>query len=235
VKTERRPCKAQAARIWKAWGRDLAVVLGIMIPFRSSVADWNHVPSGSMKPTILECERILVNKLAYDLKVPLTTWHVVEWGQPARGDIVVFNSPRDGARLVKRVIGLPGDTVELRNNRLIINGEPARYAPPDEPTGPTAPDAEMAGCELARERLGGLDHAVMAIPGTPALRSFGPVVVPAGRYLVLGDNRDNSADSRYFGFVERRAIVGRASTVVVSFDPDRHYRPRFDRWFTALH
>ncbi|MBP7828781.1 MAG: signal peptidase I [Kiritimatiellae bacterium] len=221
-------------RIWKAWGRDLALVLGIMIPFRSSIADWNHVPSGSMKPTILECERILVNKLAYDLKVPLTTRHLAEWGQPARGDIVVFNSPRDGTRLVKRVIGLPGDVIELRNNRLIINGESVPYERADERTGAFLSAAERAEGELARECLGGLDHTVMAIPGTPALRSFGPVAVPEGRYLVLGDNRDNSADSRYFGFVERRAIVGRASAVVVSFDPDRHYRPRFGRWFTTL-
>lgn len=231
--TLHRLCMNHTARIWKVWGRDLALVLGIMIPFRSSIADWNHVPSGSMKPTILEGERILVNKLAYDLKVPLTTWHLVEWGQPARGDIIVFNSPRDGTRLVKRVIGLPGDTVELRNNRLIINGEPARYASLSEGR-VSSLSAEHAECEPARERLGKLDHSVMAIPGTPARRSFGPVAVPAGRYLVLGDNRDNSADSRYFGFVERRAIVGRASAVVVSFDPDRHYRPRFDRWFTAL-
>lgn len=209
-------------------------MLGIMIPFRSSIADWNHVPSGSMKPTILECERILVNKLAYDLKVPLTTRHLAEWGQPARGDIVVFNSPRDGTRLVKRVIGVPGDVVELRHNRLIVNGESAQYERADERTGAFLSAIERAGSERARECLGRLDHAVMAIPGSPALRSFGPVAVPEGRYLVLGDNRDNSADSRYFGFVERSAIIGRASAVVASFDPDRYFRPRFERWFTTL-
>ena len=86
------------------------------------MADWNDVPTGSMKPTILEGDRVFVNKLAYDLKVPFTTWHITEWSNPHCGDIVVFFSPKDGKRLVKRVIGLPGDTVELQNERLVING-----------------------------------------------------------------------------------------------------------------
>ena len=80
----------------------------VMFSMRSSLADWYHVPTGSMKPTILEGDRVFVDKLAYDLKVPFTTWHLAEWSQPQRGDIVVFFSPKDGTRLVKRVIGLPG-------------------------------------------------------------------------------------------------------------------------------
>src|SRR6266481_8840380 len=100
-----------------------------MFFIRSSLADWNVVPSGSMQPTILVGDRVLVNKLAYDLKVPFTTWHVLEWANPRRGDIVVFYSPYDGKRLVKRVVGLPGDTVELRNNALVLNGQPVHYKP----------------------------------------------------------------------------------------------------------
>jgi signal peptidase I len=100
----------------------------VMFSIRSSLADWNDVPTGSMKPTILEGDRVFVNKLAYDLKVPFTTWHIAEWSNPQRGDIVVFFSPKDGTRLVKRVIGLPGDTVELLNEQLIINGQPVEYA-----------------------------------------------------------------------------------------------------------
>jgi len=103
----------------------------VLFSIRSSLADWNDVPTGSMKPTILEGDRVFVNKLAYDLKVPFTTRHVTEWSNPQRGDIVVFFSPKDGTRLVKRVIGLPGDTVELQNERLVINGQPVEYASPD--------------------------------------------------------------------------------------------------------
>src|ERR1017187_6512279 len=115
------------------WGRKEIrwwLVIGLVVfSIRSSLADWNDVPSGSMRPTILEGDRIFVNKLAYDLKVPFTTRHIAEWSNPQRGDIVVFFSPHDEKRLVKRVIGLPGDTIELRNNALVINGQPVEYQP----------------------------------------------------------------------------------------------------------
>jgi len=221
-------------RFWKSWGRELAIVIGIMIPFRSSIADWNHVPTGSMKPTILECERVFVNKLAYDLKIPLTTWHLAKWGSPGRGDIVVFNSPANGLRLVKRVVGLSGDVVEMRNNRLIVNGNPAEYSSLDENSVMGLPPAERAGSTFATESIDGVKHAVMTIPAVPARRSFGPVTVPQNQYLMLGDNRDNSADSRFFGFVDRNAIVGKVSFVIASFDRDHFYLPRFSRWFTRI-
>ena len=112
---------------WRKEIRPLLVLLLIGFSVRSSLADWNDVPTGSMKPTILEGDRVWVNKLAYDLKAPFTTWHLAEWGNPRRGDIVVFFSPYDGKRLVKRVVGLPGDTIELRSNTLIINGQPVEY------------------------------------------------------------------------------------------------------------
>src|SRR5436190_20095418 len=107
----------------------LAILTVVLFSIRSSLADWNDVPTGSMKPTILEGDRVFVNKLAYDLKIPFTTFHLAEWSNPRRGDIVVFFSPHDGQRLVKRVIGLPGDTIELRNNVLVLNGQPVEYKP----------------------------------------------------------------------------------------------------------
>jgi signal peptidase I len=229
-----RRMRTMTGRFWKAWGRELAIVLGIMIPFRSSIADWNHVPTGSMKPTILGCERVFVNKLAYDLKFPLTTWHLAEWGDPERGDIVVFYSPENGTRLVKRVVGLPGDVVEMDNDRLILNGHPARYVPLDEEYVTGLPSKERSMSLFATERLGSVDHPVMAMPSVPAKRSFGPVTVPENHYLMLGDNRDNSADSRFFGFVERSAIVGKVPMVVASFDRDHLYLPRPNRWFKTL-
>src|ERR1043165_4321169 len=107
--------RSRARLFWRKEIRPLLILAVILFSIRSSLADWNDVPSGSMRPTILEGDRIFVNKLAYDLKVPFTTIHIAEWSNPKRGDIVVFYSPHDGQRLIKRVIGLPGDMIELRN------------------------------------------------------------------------------------------------------------------------
>src|SRR5277367_1856550 len=117
---------------WKNLWREtksLALTIIILTAVRSAIADWNDVPTGSMNPTIVQGDRVFVNKLAYDLKVPFTTWHLAQWGDPKRGDIVVFFSPVDGTRLVKRVIGLPGDKIEMVNDRLLINGRTADYEP----------------------------------------------------------------------------------------------------------
>ena len=219
-----RPLPRPVRLFLKGWAGSLAAALLIAFSFKSAVADWYEVPTGSMKPTIVEGDRIFVNKLAYDLKVPLTTLRLARWGDPGRGDIVVFASPLDGTRLVKRVIGLPGDLVEMRAERLRVNGEPAAYFDP-------AGDAALVSCE---ERLGELAHRVQFLPGAGAPSTFGPVRVPAGKYLMLGDNRDNSADSRFFGFVDRDAITGRALAVVVSLDYERHHLPRAGRFFLAL-
>src|SRR5215210_1214619 len=105
-----------------------AAMLLVISSLRSALADWNDVPTGSMKPTIEEGDRVVVNKLAYDLKIPFTTIDIVKWGDPKRGDIVVLFSPRDGIRLVKRVVALPGDRVEMRNNHLFVNDEPATWS-----------------------------------------------------------------------------------------------------------
>jgi signal peptidase I len=187
-----------------------------------------------MEPTILPGDRIVVNKLAYGLRVPFTHAWVAQWDDPTPGEIVVLNSPKDGQRLVKRVIAGPGDTVELRNDALIINGSPVGYAPLGAQSLDTVPASAQKGRVFARENLSGHAHAVAGIPSVPAMRNFGPVTVPAGDYFVMGDNRDNSADSRYFGFVERRLIVGRSSAVAISVDPDRYYVPRLGRWFKGL-
>ena len=95
--------KHKASMIWRGWGFSIMIALLIATSFKSAIADWNDIPSGSMEPTILVGDRILVNKLAYDLKVPYTTRHLVRWSDPKRGDIVIFFSPEDGKRLVKRV------------------------------------------------------------------------------------------------------------------------------------
>lgn len=226
--------RARARKWWRENIRPLLITALILFAVRSSFADWNDVPTGSMKPTILEGDRIFVNKLAYDLKVPFTTLHVAEWGAPKRGDIVVFFSPKDGTRLVKRTIGLPGDLVELRNDRLIINGAPVAYKSiADELLSDVAP-TDRANCEYASELLPGRSHAVAGISAMPAMRSFGPYRVPEGCYFMMGDNRDNSFDSRYFGAVKRDRILGRATTVIASLDRSHYWKPRWDRFFRSL-
>src|ERR1041384_3825483 len=149
---------------WVTEIRPLLVLAVILFAIRSSLADWNDVPTGSMKPTILEGDRVYVNKLAYDLKVPFTTWHVVQWSNPKRGDIVVFFSPYDGKRLVKRVIGLPGETVELRNNVLVINREAISYKPIKEEVLRDVASADLISHTFAAEQLPGQSHAVAASP-----------------------------------------------------------------------
>jgi signal peptidase I len=226
---------ATLVKVWQSWGKSLVIALVVMTGFRSAVADWNDVPTGSMKPTILEGDRILVDKLAYDLRVPWFGWSVMRLREPARGEIVVLFSPQDGVRLVKRVVGVPGDTIELDHNRLIVNGEQVEYGALDpEIIAQLAPD-QQSQHEFASENLTGRLHAVMTTPARPTImRSFGPVQVPDGQFLVMGDNRDESNDSRFFGFVPRASIVGRASTVMLSLDPNHSYLPRWHRFWRSL-
>ena len=207
--------------IWREWVVPALMVTAVLAPLRSAVADWNDVPSGSMEPTILVGDRIFVNKLSYDLKIPFTTWRLAKWADPQRGDIIVFRSPHDGTRLVKRVVGVPGDQIELRNDHLLINGQPASYASMQTESEPTF---------VVDETVSGRTHRVMIDPQLPARRSFGPIEVPAGQYFVMGDNRDNSFDSRFFGFVPRDSIYGRATLVAMSFDHAHYFMPRFDRF-----
>lgn len=203
-----------------------------MFMFRSAIADWNVVPTGSMQPTIRIGDRIVVDKAAYDLRVPFT--HVSLWhrADPQRGDIVVLDSAAAGERLVKRVIGIPGDQIALVDNRLYVNGRPADYRALSVAG---IRDDREDPARYAEEAIGPMHHAVRwSIAAQGHGNDFGPVIVPAGRYLLLGDNRDNSADSRYFGYFPRGEIVGRATRVAVSLDPGNHDLPRSDRWGVAL-
>lgn len=181
-----------------------------------------------------EGDRVFVNKLAYDLKVPYTTWHIAEWDAPQRGEIVVFPSPANGTRLIKRVVGIPGDTLEMKKDQLIINGKKVTYEPIDHLNSENlSANRSLASYDYI-ENLSGIEHPVMFIPQRRAMRSFGPVTLPEGKYFMMGDNRDNSADSRYFGFVDRSLIVGQAKYIVISLDINDHYQPRWGRFFSAL-
>ncbi|HUB88654.1 MAG TPA: signal peptidase I [Dyella sp.] len=198
-----------------------------MLTFRSALADWNVVPTPSMEPTIQVGDRILVDKAAYDIRVPFTHLSLIHLADPQRGDIVVLDSHAANEKLVKRVIGIPGDVVAMRDNVLYVNGAAARYSPA---TVTGIPDDLQDPARYEVERMGGMQHLIRLSLYRPSeARDFGPVTVPAGQYLLLGDNRDNSMDSRYLGFFPRHEIVGRSRYVALSLDPDRHYLPRMQR------
>jgi len=203
-----------------------------LIMFRSACADWSVVPTGSMQPTIQIGDHILVDKAAYDIRLPLTHISLIRLADPQRGDIVVLDSHAAKERLVKRVIGIPGDRVALRDNVLYINGVAATYSPVsvngihDDQRDPAHYDVE---------HLGGLQHLVRLSRYYPSeMRNFGPVTVPAGHYLLMGDNRDNSEDSRYLGFFPRDEIIGRSRYVALSLDPNNDYLPRRQRFAARL-
>lgn len=202
---------------------NVSFLLLILVLFasRSSFADWYVVPTGSMLPTIVEGDRIFVDKMAYRLEVPFTDIEIMQTGQPKRGDIVVFNSEKAGNRLVKRLIGEPGDRIAMFDNKLIINGYPISYEDSENTLQKT-------------EVLDNVAHIVQFIPVAEARDNFAEVIVPKGHYLVLGDNRNNSADSRYYGFVPAIEIQGKAKKVLVSLDPENYYFPRTERFNIPL-
>ena len=200
---------------------------------RSVIADWNPVPTGSMKPTIMEGDVILVNRAAYDLKVPFTTRHLMNWDEPQQGEIVVLKSPDDGTRLVKRIIAVPGDHLELRGDSVWLNGKPAVQQRVEIDNWSELTRADRKTHRAAFETLAGIDHPIM-LDRLQELRVEGDLVIPEGHYFVMGDHRNNSRDSRYFGLVERSLILGRAHRVLLSVDIKDGWKPRWDRFFQPL-
>ena len=201
--------------------------------FRTAVADWNPIPSGSMRPNLLEGDVVFVNRLAYDLKLPLTNRMLVHLGEPRRGDVVTFYSPADGTHLIKRLVALPGDVVEMRDEHLIVNGVPAAYAEQGVGRERMPGGAEVDAIQL-RESSGGSVHRIQVLPQIAARRDFGPVTIPPDQFMMLGDNRDNSADSRYIGLVPRNLLIGRAERILVSADMLGNWHPRTERFGASL-
>ena len=201
--------------------------------FRLAIADWNPVPSGSMRPSLLEGDVVLVNRLAYDFKLPLSDTALVRLGEPQRGDVITFSSPKDGVRLIKRLVAVPGDTIEMRNEQLLINGQPIAITDAQQGPEPLS-QGQWTTAIRATEALPDREHAVQFLPQVAMQRSFGPVTVSADNYFFLGDNRDNSADSRYIGMVPRHLLIGRAHHIVVSANILGNWMPRLERTGTRI-
>ena len=180
----------------------IAIVLALFI--RTFVIQAFKIPSGSMKPTLLVGDHILVNKFIYGIKLPFTDKILISLGEPERGDVVVFKFPLDTRKdYIKRVIGLPGDRVELVDKQLLINGQPT-----EDP------------------------HGSYSLSGS--MRQYGPVTVPADHLFVMGDNRDESSDSRVWGFVPRPSLRGKAFLIYWSWDR-KNYGVRWSRLADIVH
>ena len=201
--------------------------------FRTAIADWNPIPSGSMRPGLLEGDVVFVNRLAFNVKLPLTDLVLAQTGEPQRGDVVTFSSPATGTRLIKRVMAIPGDVVEMRDDQLIINGQRAVYTPLEQVLEPIG-QGRMAQAERYDEKIGDEHQRIQVLPEIASRRSFAPVTVPKDQYLMLGDNRNNSEDSRYIGLVPRHLLIGRAVRVLVSADIEGNWMPRGERFGKAL-
>lgn len=185
--------------VWREYGEALAIAFVLAMIIRFFVVQAYQIPSGSMLDTLLIGDRLLVNKLSYNVKVPLTDKVLFSLGEPEFGDIVVFTTPdpeNPGADYIKRVIGLPGDVIEMKDNVLYRNGEAVQ-----EPYARKASGGHMGG-------FGSYMNTSLFVQGN--IRNFAPLTVPDGKYFVLGDNRDDSRDSRFWGFVDRNALHGKA-------------------------
>jgi signal peptidase I len=191
------------------------VILAVLL-LRSFLVEPFRIPSGSMMPTLLVGDFILVNKYAYGIRLPVLNTKVLEVGEPQRGDVVVFRYPKDpSVDYIKRVVGIPGDRISYYNKVLHVNGEPAEQSTGGVFVGKGS-GVSMSGASERVEQLGDIQHHILVMPRTPGLE--GEYIVPEGMYFVMGDNRDNSNDSRYWGPVPEQNLVGKAFRIWMNWD-----------------
>ncbi len=214
------------AKIKNLWLNNqlIIILIAIMLIFRSILADWNDVPTTSMKPTIIEGDRIFINKMAYDIRIPFTHISLLRLAEPKHNDIIIFDSKNSNKRLVKRVIGIPGDRVSMKNNVLTINSDTLSYIDKKHN------DATIEQLEI----LVDYRRTIKINKKGSSLSNFSAINVPQDHYLVLGDNRDKSADSRLIGFIPRNEIVGKTNSVFFSLNPKKYFLPRTERFFYSF-
>jgi signal peptidase I len=208
--------RSQLAFFWE-WAKVFQISVLLFLVVRTFVVEAFKIPSGSMESTLLPGDFLLVNKLVYGAEVPFTEARLPKVAAPRRGDVIVFEWPEDRRKnFVKRLVGMPGDTLAMREGRLVVNGARARETYVTR----ADPHLDSASDEFLWQR----NHLVRtagATAGLPASRNnWGPLVVPEGNYFVLGDNRDNSQDSRYWGFVPDSLVKGRPWLIYYSYAPD---------------
>jgi signal peptidase I len=201
------------------YARSFFPVVLIVLLLRSFIFEPFRIPSGSMMPTLLIGDFILVNKFTYGIRLPVLNTKVIDNGSPKRGDIVVFRFPKDPTvDYIKRVIGLPGDRISYYNKQIQVNGNSMKQTTLGLYQGGTqAGTMDRENLALLSENLGDVTHDILVRKGEPSVRE-GEFVVPAGHYFVMGDNRDNSNDSRYWGAVPEANLVGRAFFIWMSWD-----------------
>lgn len=213
-------------RLFWQENRQFFMLLCCIVFFKSAIADLSSISGASMQPTLLDGDKVWVNKLAYDVKIPFTEISLAEISDPERGDVVIIDSKKANKRLVKRIVGIPGDTIYMQNNALVINGVAANYEV-------LSRDDDAV---IILEELPDRPHQARLSNGyvNRSNRSYGPTIVPDDAFFVLGDNRDNSADSRVYSFVPREELIGRSNSVVFSLDSGNKYLPRGERFLADI-
>ncbi|WP_020485290.1 signal peptidase I [Methylomonas sp. MK1] len=213
------------------YARSFFPVVLIVLLLRSFLFEPFRIPSGSMMPTLLVGDFILVNKFSYGVRLPVLNTKVIEVGEPKRGDIVVFRFPKQPeVDYIKRVIGLPGDRIAYFDKKLHVNGVPAKQVSLGRYQG-VGQGSNMTGAERLEEDLLGVEHSILVSRGASSVEDV--FVVPQGQYFVMGDNRDNSNDSRYWGTVPEANLVGRAFFIWMNWDWQNN-GIAFDRLGTVL-
>jgi signal peptidase I len=205
------PVQISTGRWAWEWIKSLLIALGLFLIMRTFLVEAFRIPTGSMENTLLVGDFLLVNKAAFGTRIPGTGARMPALSEPRRGDVIVFVPPHDGGKnFVKRLVGLPGDTLEMLGGTLYLNGRPQ-----DEPYTRHSDPRDSYSSSMMWQ----CEYTFRTGDCRPTRDTWGPVVVPAGRFFTLGDNRDDSEDSRYWGFVERTAIKGRPFRIYYSFDP----------------
>ncbi len=226
---KQRPAGAKEP-VWVEWGADFFPIILIVFVLRSFIVEPFRIPSGSMIPTLLVGDFILVNKYTYGIRLPVINKKIIAVNEPQRSDVMVFRYPADpSVDYIKRVIGVPGDVVSYQNKRLSVNGEPVEAVRIDD----YLHAERLYYSEQYQAKFGNVEHRLLNDSGVPAFipdverfpyrenctyNAAGVICkVPAGHYFMMGDNRDNSKDSRYWGFVPEENIVGKAFFIWLNF------------------
>ncbi len=218
------------------YARSFFPILIIVFLLRSFLFEAYRIPSPSLEPTLLVGDFILVNKYDYGFRLPILHKKIVSMGEPQRGDIVVFRWPPDESiNFIKRVVGVPGDHLSYIDKVLYVNGIKAVQSEEREPAEQIG-DKDMLNAVQKQEDLLGVTHQIYQIPTRPS-EDFRDIVVPPGNYFMMGDNRDDSADSRFWGYVPEKDLLGKAKWVVLSWNAQGSllHKIRWERLGKAVH